>query len=121
MKRILRPGGTVVVTIRGYDSVLASPPSSTLPQVFTAGGGRVISFQLWAWRDGTDIYDLEHFQVHEGADGARSVQHRTASYRAYTRAALTAIASAAGLADATWHMPPATGFFQPLMTARRPA
>jgi|SRR5580700_3630797 hypothetical protein len=53
---------------RGPDRILADPPASTLPQVFAAGGGRVISFQLWAWREGTDIYDLEHFQVHEHAD-----------------------------------------------------
>jgi SAM-dependent methyltransferase len=120
MRRVLRPGGTAVITTRDYDRVLAAPPASTLPQVFRSGGGRIITFQLWAWRDKSDVYDLEHFQVHERADGTRSVERRTATYRAYTRAALTALASAAGLADVTWHMPAETGFFQPLMTARRP-
>jgi len=77
--------------------------------------------RVWAWRDETDIYDLEHFQVHEGADGTRSVERRTAAYRAYTRAAITGFASAAGLADVTWRMPHETSFFQPVMTARYPA
>lgn len=120
MRRILRPGATAVITTRDYDRVLAARPSSTLPQAFRSGGERVISFQLWSWREGTDIYDLEHFQVHEGTDGARSTERRTAAYRAWTRAALTELASAAGLRDVSWHMPHETNFFQPAMTARRP-
>ncbi len=120
MNRVLRPGGTVIVSTRDYERVLADRPASTLPQVFTSGGARVISFQLWAWRGKSDIYDLEHFQVHEAADGTRTVERRTASYRAYTRAALTELASAAGLRDVRWHMPGESGFFQPVMTARSP-
>ena len=58
--------------------------------------------------------------VHEAADGTRTVERRTASYRAYTRAALTELASAAGLRDVRWHMPGESGFFQPVMTARSP-
>jgi hypothetical protein len=64
----------------------------------------VISFQLWAWRDGTHIYDLEHFQVFETAGDATLItQRRTATYRAYIRRALTGLASSAGLQDITWH------------------
>jgi glycine/sarcosine N-methyltransferase len=121
MNRVLRPGGTVLVSARDYDRDLAARRASTLPQVFSSGGTRVISFQLWTWREGTDIYDLEHFQVHEATDGTRTVQRRTAAYRAYTRAALTGLASAAGLQDIRWHMPGESGFFQPVMTARSPA
>jgi glycine/sarcosine N-methyltransferase len=120
MSRVLRPGGTALITVRDYDRVLADRPASTLPQVFAAGGGRVISFQLWSWRAGTDVYDLEHFQVHEGADGARTIQRRTTAYRAYTRDALSGLASAAGLRDIRWHLPSETGFFQPVMSAHHP-
>jgi len=120
MTRVLRPGGTVIVTTRDYDRILVDPPASTPPQVFTSGQERFISFQLWAWREQADVYDLEHFQVHEGADGTRTIERRTASYRAYTRAALTALARAAGLRDVRWHMPGESGFFQPVMTARHP-
>jgi glycine/sarcosine N-methyltransferase len=68
MNRVLRPGGTVVISVRDYDRILADPPGSTLPQVFAAEGARVISFQLWAWREETDIYDLEHARWHMPAD-----------------------------------------------------
>jgi SAM-dependent methyltransferase len=118
MRRVLRPGGTAIVTTRDYDRVLADPPAATLPQVHHSGAGRVISFQLWTWREGADIYDLEHFQVREQADGTLATERRTAAYRAYTRAALTGLASAAGLRDVRWHMPAESGFFQPVMTAR---
>jgi hypothetical protein len=67
------------------------------------------------------VVDLEHFQVHERADGTRTARRRTAAYRAYTRAALTELASAADLRDIKWHMPHETQFFQPVMTARSPA
>jgi len=120
MGRVLRPGGTMIVTIRDYDLILADPPAATLPQVHRSGAERVISFQLWNWRESA-IYDLEHFQVREHADGTRTTERRTAAYRAYTRAELTGLASAAGLRDIRWHMPAESGFFQPVMTAHRPA
>jgi SAM-dependent methyltransferase len=121
MNRILRPGGTAIVTTRDYDRILADPPASTLPQVFRSDRTRVISFQLWAWHDKAGTYDLELFQVHESPDGARTIERRTATYRAYTRAALTRLATAAGLEGVNWHMPGESGFFQPVMTAHSPA
>ena len=121
MGRILRPGGTAVITTRDYDHVLAAPPRATVPQVYRSGTARIISFQLWTWRGQTDIYDLEHYQVREDSDGTRSTESRTATYRAYTRATLTALAGQAGLRDVTWHMHHETDFFQPVMTARKPA
>jgi SAM-dependent methyltransferase len=121
MVRTLRPNGILLVTTRDYDRIVADPPGSTLPQIYESQGDRIISFQLWAWREGTDIYDLEHFQVHQtGQHGALTTRRRTATYRAYTRLALTALASSVGLEGVTWHMPDQTNFFQPIMTARKP-
>lgn len=120
MNRILRADGTAIITTRDYDRILTDPPASTQPQVFRSGGTRIISFQLWDWRDKTGIYDLEHFQVHESPDGTRTTERRTATYRAYTRADLTRLATAAGLRSVRWHTPSESGFFQPVMTARSP-
>ena len=110
----------MIVTTRDYDLILADPPAATLPQVHRSGAERVISFQLWTWRE-AGIYDLEHFQVREHADGTRTTERRTAVYRAYTRAELTELASSAGLRDIRWHLPAESGFFQPVMTAHSPA
>lgn len=120
MTRVLRPGGVALVTTRDYDQVLADRSAGTRPQVSGPAGGRVISYQLWAWREGTRIYDLEHFQIQEQADGSWGVQRRTATYRAYTRHRLTELTLRAGLQQVLWHMPPETGFFQQVMTACKP-
>lgn len=121
MRRVLRPDGTAIVTTRDYDHVLAGRPTSTPPQVFESDGERLISFQLWTWRPRTDIYDLEHFQVHERDGGGVTTHRREASYRAYTRSSLTELATRAGLRDVTWHAPDETGFFQHVMVAHAPA
>jgi hypothetical protein len=52
--------------------------------------------------------------------GATTTRRREATYRAYTRSALTALATEAGLQDVTWHAPDETGFFQPVMVAHAP-
>ncbi len=51
---------------------------------------------------------------------ARTTEGRTTTYRAYTRATLSELATAVGLQDVRWHMPVETDFFQPVMTARSP-
>lgn len=117
MRRVLRPGGTAVVTTRDYDRVVVERPTSTPPQVFESDGERLTSVQRWAWRPGTDVYDLEHVQVHEHRGGGTTTRRRVASYRAYTRSVLTELAARAGLQDVTWHAPDETGFFQPVMVA----
>lgn len=117
MARVLRPGGIAVISTRDYDDVLARRPEATLPQVFESDGRRTVSFQLWRWRDDSDIYDLEHVQTHRTGTGEWHTQVRTTAYRAYRRDALSELAKRAGFGDATWHMPSETGFFQPLMTA----
>jgi glycine/sarcosine N-methyltransferase len=117
MARILRPGGVAIITSRDYDEVLQRRPEVTLPQVSLTDDRRLVSFQLWRWRDRSDIYDLDHFQTHQAATGEWRTQVRTTAYRAYRRDTLSELAKRTGLADPTWHMPSETGFFQPLMTA----
>lgn len=56
--------------------------------------------------------------MHEQADGTRTTERRTTTYRAYTRATLSELATAVGLQDVKWHMPVDSDFFQPVMTAR---
>jgi SAM-dependent methyltransferase len=64
--RLLGSGTTLRAVQRARRECAAAGVDAAL--LVLAAGGRVISFQLWAWREGTDIYDLEHFQVHEHAD-----------------------------------------------------
>lgn len=114
--RVLRPGGPIAVTTRDYNAVLAERPTTTPLQVMVDDeGARTITFQLWTWRDTSDVYDLEHFQVAESQDWA--TVRRSATYRAYTADHLRRLAQAAGFEDARWYTPSQAGFFQPVLTA----
>ncbi|MFC1421553.1 class I SAM-dependent methyltransferase [Streptacidiphilus cavernicola] len=127
MRQALRAEGLLVISMRAYDQVRADHPTSTVPQVTRTDAGRVISFQLWHWHPDGEHYDLEHFQLlptaddgTEGADGAEwQVHTRRATSWAITPAQLTARADAAGFSDITWHRPEDSGYFQPLLTARK--
>ncbi|MFJ3307038.1 class I SAM-dependent methyltransferase [Streptomyces sp. NPDC086549] len=117
IRRVLRDDGLVVITVRDYDGLRRSRPASTPPQVSGTADGRVVTFQLWHWQDDGERYELEHFQLHPAGTGWEVRVRRTAS-RALTRGRLTEAATAAGFTDVTWHEPPGTGYYQPVLTAK---
>ncbi|PWI13311.1 class I SAM-dependent methyltransferase [Streptomyces sp. Act143] len=117
MRRVLRDGGLLVLTVRNYDELRRTRPASTPPQVKETPDGRVITFQLWHWHEDGERYDLEHFQVIPAGD-AWTVRRRTATYWALSRPQLTRLLAGAGFADVTWHAPEATGFHQPVVTCQ---
>lgn len=117
----VRPGGLLVASIRDYDATLRERPAATSPTHSIADGVRRVTFQLWHWdRDGRS-YDLEMFLLREMAPGEWKVDSRRAGYRAITRADLSTILEDLGLESVRWHLPATSGFFQPIVTARRPS
>jgi SAM-dependent methyltransferase len=107
MRRVLRPGGRLILSTRDYDTIRRERPLSTLPSV---GPGRVVWFQLWHW-DG-DQYELEMFQLHE-AESWRVVVGKT-RYWAITRHEITELVERAGFGYAEWFL---DAYYQPLMVA----
>ncbi|MFC3893408.1 methyltransferase domain-containing protein [Lentzea rhizosphaerae] len=107
MRRVLRPGGRLIISTRDYDTIRRERPLSTPPSV---GPGRVVWFQLWHWDN--DQYELEMFQLHE-ADSWRVVVGK-ARYWAITRHELTELAERAGLRHVEWSL---HAYYQPLMVA----
>ncbi|MFC8534975.1 class I SAM-dependent methyltransferase [Streptomyces sp. NPDC057249] len=122
MRRVLRPGGVLLVSTRPYDRLRSERPASTPPQLREEAGGRVVTFQLWHWRPDGERYDLEHFQLHPAAEGGDGwdVRTRRTTYWALTQDQLTGYARGAGLTEPAWHGPADTGFFQPVLVAHRP-
>ncbi|MFF7446470.1 MULTISPECIES: methyltransferase domain-containing protein [unclassified Streptomyces] len=118
MRRVLGEDGLLVLTVRDYDEILAVRPSAPPPQIAETPEGRVITLQLWHWHDDGERYDLEHLQLIP-AGGTWTVRTRRTTYWALTRARLTRFVGTAGFTDVTWHTPEATGFYQPVLTARR--
>ncbi|WP_329373469.1 class I SAM-dependent methyltransferase [Streptomyces sp. NBC_00669] len=123
MRRVLRPGGLLLVSTRPYDELVRERPASTPPQVHRIAEGdgsgeeRAVTFQLWHWHDDGERYDLEHFQL-VPAGGEWRVEVRRTTYWALPRNRLAGFAAEAGFVDAGWRLPPETGFFQPLLVAR---
>jgi glycine/sarcosine N-methyltransferase len=97
MRRVLRPGGRLVLSTRDYDTIRRERPLSTPPQRHASG---VVTFQLWHWNDEATHYDLERFQLHPNGDEWTTTVRHT-SYWAITRAELGAVLVEAGFTDIT--------------------
>ncbi|WP_432186522.1 class I SAM-dependent methyltransferase [Streptomyces sp. Tue6028] len=119
MRRVLRPGGLLLVSTRPYDDLRRERPTSMPPQVHGHADGeeRTVTFQLWHWHDNGEHYDLEHFQLLP-TGGEWRVQVRRTTYWALGRDRLAALAAEAGFVDPEWRLAQETGFFQPLLMAR---
>jgi SAM-dependent methyltransferase len=113
----LEPGGLWLASIRDYEQALRDRPRAEMPRVFDDPAGRRIVFQVWDWWPDEPIYDL-HLFVLRAVDGAWATAHYTARYRALARAELDAALRDAGLTAVTWHLPPDSGYYQPVVTAR---
>jgi SAM-dependent methyltransferase len=120
MRRVLRPGGLLVLTMRAYEKERAERRPATVPQVTGTPAGRVVTFQLWHWHADGERYDLEHVQMLPDGDSWR-VNTRRATLRALTRAQFAEQVVRSGFTDVSWREPEAVGFFQPVLTARGPA
>lgn len=115
----LRPGGMLLATIRDYDRLVLERPRVEAPRVTDDGDGRRVSFQVWDWSDDGSRYRVHQFLLRQDGIGWRTA-HFSTGYRALLRADLDAALALAGLVDIRWHDPEASGFYQPLVTARAP-
>lgn len=115
---VLAPGGLLLTSVRDYDALRAERPRFTSERVVGAGDTRRVALQVWDWTaDGTH-YDMTQYVLRHGAEGVATQAHRC-RLRALGRGDLEAAVAAAGLVEATWLEPEATGFYQPILTARR--
>ncbi|NIJ14991.1 hypothetical protein FHU38_005399 [Saccharomonospora amisosensis] len=72
----------------------------------------------WHWHDDGQRHDLEHYELLPPGDDWR-VQVCRARYWALTRDALTDYVASASFQNVRWLGPEASGFYQPLLLARR--
>jgi hypothetical protein len=76
-------------------------------------------FQVWDWSADGGRYTVHQFILKDTADGWQTVHHATL-YRALPRQELEGALHRAGLAEVRWHPPEESGFYQPVVTARKP-
>ena len=115
LHRALEPGGVLLASIRDYDAILLDRPPGELPRAF---GDRIV-VQLWEWTE-QERYTVRHLLLALDDGTWRGTERRT-TYRALRRETLTAALVDAGFDAVAWRMPSETGFYQPIVSARRPS
>ena len=111
----LHTGGIFVASIRDYDTLLTSKPPYSPPYIHKTENGQRVSFQTWDW-DG-DCYKLIQYIVED--ENALQISRFECTYRATRRRELTDLLLAGGCSQVEWKFPEDTGFYQPIVIARK--
>ncbi len=117
MKTRLKPGGLLLLSLRDYDALVADKPRFTSEHVQDRPDGRRIVFQLRDWASNGRQYRAHQFLIKEN-DGGFELKHFEIEHRALLRDELMAAVRGAGYQDVRWHGPEASGYYQPIVTAR---
>lgn len=114
----LSSGGLFFASIRDYDQLLKEKPQATFPAVYDDTKGKRVVLQLWDWEKDNNIYTLEHLIIRKYKNEWRTCSRLT-KYRAILRSELSRLLLETGFTDVNWRMPDETGYYQPLVTARK--
>ena len=110
-----KTGGIFVASIRDYDSLLTEKPPYSPPYIHKTEKGQRVSFQTWDWKD--DNYHLVQYLIDDGQ--TLQVSKFECEYRAVRREELTQMLYAEGSREVIWKFPEETGFYQPIVIARK--
>lgn len=110
-----KDGGIFVASIRDYDSLLEKKPSYSTPYIHKTDKGQRVSFQTWVWDD--DRYHLTQYIIDD--EETLQISKFECDYRATRRNELTQLLLANGCSEITWIAPEDSGFYQPIVIARK--
>ncbi len=116
---VLRPGGLLLASIRDYDAILADRPEGEPARMTGQPGRRRLVAQAWEWDDREPVYRLHQFVLREEPAEEWTTRHLETRYRALRRSELEAVAREVGFRSIRWLEPSETGYYQPIMEARR--
>ena len=111
----VRPGGIFVASIRDYDSLLESRPPYSPPYIHKTEKGQRVSFQTWVWND--ENYHLTQYIIDD--EESLQISKFECEYRGTRREELTNLLLSNGCSEVVWRFPEDTGFYQPILTARK--
>ncbi len=117
MKTRLKPGGLLLLSIRDYDALVADNPRFNNEHVHDRSDGRRVVFQVWDWASDGRRYRVHQFLIKE-TDGHYELKHFETELRALLRDEVIATVRGAGYEEVRWHVPEASGYYQPIVTAR---
>lgn len=111
----LKADGIFVASIRDYDSLLANKPPYSPPYIHKTEKGQRVSFQTWDWRD--ENYRLTQYIIED--EETLRISKFVCEYRATRREELTRLLRDMGCREVAWKTPEETGFYQPIVVARK--
>lgn len=111
----LADNGIFVASIRDYDAMLEIKPPYSPPYIHKTDKGQRVSFQTWSWEG--DNYRLIQYIIDD--EGETSVSRFECEYRATRRAELTEELLLAGCTEVNWLFPEESGFYQPIVVAKK--
>lgn len=117
MKQRLNKDGILLLSVRDYDALVGDRPRFNNQHVQDRPDGRRIVFQLWDWDSDGRRYRVHQFLIRENA-GEYQIRHFETKLRALLQDELMAAVRTAGYGDVRWHAPAASGYYQPIVTAR---
>ena len=111
----IKEGGMFVASIRDYDELLKSKPPYSPPYIHKTEKGQRVSFQTWVWEN--ENYKLTQYII----DDAEKLQISKfdCEYRTVRREELTELLTNAGCSEVVWKFPEETGFYQPIVIAKK--
>jgi SAM-dependent methyltransferase len=115
MRSRLRRHGSVLLSLRDYEKLMAERPSMMAPSFFQDGKHRRFVHQVWDWT-GERSYRFHLYLTFENANGWHS-HHVTGTYRAVTPAEVAALAEMAGFKAVRLLSPEESGYYQPIIQA----
>ena len=74
-------------------------------------------FQVWDWASDGHRYGVHQFLIKEN-DGGYELKHFETELRALLRDEIISAVQDAGFEEVRWHVPEASGYYQPIVTAR---
>lgn len=111
----MKNGGLFVASIRDYDALLEDKPPYSPPYIHKTDKGQRVSFQTWKW-DG-DNYRLIQYIIDD--EDALQVSKFECEYRATRREEMTNLLLECGCREVHWMFPEETGFYQPVVLAKK--
>ncbi len=113
----LRNGGVFMASIRDYDLLVREKAPVQGPNFYLDQGERRIVHQVWDWID--DLRYTFHLYITRQVSTGWESHHYASIYRALLRNELTSAIHTAGFVDANWMFPSETGFYQPILIAKK--
>ena len=112
---MLATGGMFVASIRDYDALLESKPPYSAPYIHKTEKGQRVSFQTWSWD--CECYRLIQYIIED--EETLKINKFECEYRATRREEMTKLLLACGCSKVEWKFPEETGFYQPIVIARK--